>query len=35
MTDVWQLVHQERAALVDDLSGLSDDQWETPSLCGG
>ena len=35
MTDVWQLVHQERAALVDDLAGLRDDQWETPSLCGG
>lgn len=35
MTDAWQLVHQERAALVDDLSGLSDEQWETASLCGG
>ncbi|MDZ5661030.1 maleylpyruvate isomerase family mycothiol-dependent enzyme [Nocardioides sp. S-58] len=35
MTDVWQLVAQERWALIDDLTGLDDDQWETPSLCPG
>jgi len=35
MSDVWDLVRAERAALVDDLSGLSDEQWEVPSLCGG
>ena len=35
MSDVWELVHQERSALIDDLSGLTPDQWETPSLCGG
>ena len=35
MTDVWELVHQERRALIDDLAGLSDEQWESPSLCGG
>lgn len=35
MTDVWPLVHAERRALVDDLSGLSDEQWRTPSLCAG
>jgi uncharacterized protein (TIGR03083 family) len=35
MTDVWPLVHAERHALVDDLSGLSDEQWRTPSLCAG
>lgn len=35
MTDVWPLVHAERRAVVDDLSGLSDEQWRTPSLCEG
>lgn len=35
MTDVWALVRQEREALVDDLAGLTEEQWETPSLCGG
>lgn len=35
MTDVWELVRREREALIDDLAGLTDDQWETPSLCGG
>ena len=29
----WPVIHQERGALVDDLSGLSDAQWQTPSLC--
>jgi uncharacterized protein (TIGR03083 family) len=32
-TDVWPLVHAERAALADDLGALSDPQWATPSLC--
>lgn len=35
MTDVWDLVAAERRALVDDLAGLTDEQWETASLCGG
>ena len=35
MTDVWELVHQERRALIDDLAGLAPEQWESPSLCGG
>lgn len=35
MTDVWQLVHRERVALVDDLGGLTPEQWEAPSLCPG
>lgn len=35
MTAVWELVRQEREALIDDLSGLTDAQWEAPSLCGG
>ncbi|MEU0541463.1 maleylpyruvate isomerase family mycothiol-dependent enzyme [Nocardia sp. NPDC005978] len=33
--DVWALVHAERAALVADLATVSDEQWETPSLCPG
>lgn len=30
---VWKLVHQERAALIEDLSHLTDAQWQHPSLC--
>jgi uncharacterized protein (TIGR03083 family) len=33
--DVWTSVHAERRALFDDLTGLSDEQWSTPSLCEG
>jgi len=32
---VWSTVHAERRALIDDLAGLEDAQWETPSLCPG
>ena len=32
---VWPLVHAERAALAADLADLTDEQWATPSLCGG
>jgi uncharacterized protein (TIGR03083 family) len=32
--DVWPMVHAERAALIEDLRGLDDRQWEEPSLCG-
>ncbi|MFE5210667.1 maleylpyruvate isomerase family mycothiol-dependent enzyme [Streptomyces sp. NPDC056600] len=32
---IWPLVHAERAALAADLAELSDEQWETPSLCTG
>jgi uncharacterized protein (TIGR03083 family) len=35
MTDVWRLVHAERAALIEDLAGLTDEQWAQPSLCEG
>ena len=35
MTDIWNLVHAERAALADDLTGLTGEQWNTPSLCAG
>lgn len=33
MNNVWSLVHAERAALIDDLATLTDDQWLLPSLC--
>jgi uncharacterized protein (TIGR03083 family) len=33
--DVWALVHAERAALVEDLEGLDEEEWERPSLCEG
>ena len=33
--DVWPMVHGERAALIDDLSHLDDEQWREPSLCEG
>jgi len=35
MTDVWQLVARERAALAADLDGLDRDGWREPSLCDG
>lgn len=34
-TGVWPAAHAERAALADDLAGLTDEQWATPSLCAG
>ncbi|WP_211900126.1 maleylpyruvate isomerase family mycothiol-dependent enzyme [Saccharopolyspora erythraea] len=33
--DVWSMVHLERAALIDDLAHLDDEQWGKPSLCEG
>lgn len=33
--DVWPMVHAERAALINDLAHLGDEQWEEPSLCAG
>ncbi|WP_405137357.1 maleylpyruvate isomerase family mycothiol-dependent enzyme [Nocardia sp. NBC_01388] len=33
VTDVWPLVHAERAALAADLADLTDKQWTTQSLC--
>jgi len=33
--ETWKLIHEEREILVATLEGLSDDQWETRSLCGG
>src|SRR4051812_29233154 len=34
-SDLWPMIHTERHALADDLATLSDQQWATPSLCGG
>jgi len=31
----WPTIEAERRALADDLAGLGDEQWDTPSLCGG
>ncbi|MEU4078797.1 maleylpyruvate isomerase family mycothiol-dependent enzyme [Streptomyces venezuelae] len=33
--DVWPLVHAERAALIEALAGLGDEQWREESLCTG
>lgn len=35
MSDVWPIVHAERAALIADLATLEDAQWEQASLCAG
>ncbi len=35
MTDVWAMVHAERAALIADLEALDEASWAEPSLCGG
>ncbi|MFD1810758.1 maleylpyruvate isomerase family mycothiol-dependent enzyme [Rhodococcus gannanensis] len=35
MDPVWQIVHTERVALVADLARITDEQWDTPSLCEG
>lgn len=34
MTDVWELVHTERVALIRDLAALDERQWNAPSWCG-
>ena len=34
-TDLWALIHPERRALLNDVAGLDDDQWNTASLCAG
>ena len=35
MADPWAMIHAERRAMLDDVEGLTDEQWETPSLCAG
>ena len=32
--NLWVLAHAERAALAEDLAGLSPDQWQNGTLCG-
>jgi uncharacterized protein (TIGR03083 family) len=32
--DVWDMILSERVLLADTMDGLTDEQWETPSLCG-
>ncbi len=32
---VWRTIDAERLSLADLLDDLSDDEWETPSLCAG
>jgi uncharacterized protein (TIGR03083 family) len=33
-TSPWPIIHAERKALADDLAGLDEGKWSTPSLCG-
>lgn len=33
MGDLWETIATERGALADDLATLSDEQWQTTSLC--
>jgi len=32
-TDTWKLIHAERRQLIQDLQHLTDEQWQTRSLC--
>lgn len=34
-SDIWPLIHAERAALAADLANMTDERWTTPSLCAG
>ncbi|MBM7782635.1 maleylpyruvate isomerase family mycothiol-dependent enzyme [Arthrobacter tumbae] len=34
-TGVWPAVHEERRALIEDLAGMSEEQWAMPSWCPG
>jgi uncharacterized protein (TIGR03083 family) len=33
-TKTWDLIHRERAAVADQLAGLSPSDWSKPSMCG-
>jgi uncharacterized protein (TIGR03083 family) len=35
MADPWPTIHDEREVLAKDLSSLTGEQWDTPSLCAG
>ena len=32
-TTTWDLIHAERHQLIDDLGPVTEQQWQTPSLC--
>ena len=32
-SDAWDMIHAERAALAEDLTGITTEQWAFPSLC--
>lgn len=32
---LWRMIHAERAALASDLTGLTEEDWKSPSLCDG
>lgn len=34
MDEIWPLIADERRDIADLLEGLTDEQWNTPSLCG-
>lgn len=34
-SDIWPVVHVERRALIQDLRNLTEEQWQTSSLCPG
>jgi uncharacterized protein (TIGR03083 family) len=34
-TQMWPMIHSERASLADTLDGLDSEQWASPSLCAG
>jgi uncharacterized protein (TIGR03083 family) len=33
MSDIWPVIHAERQSLADDLSNLTAEQWQTPTVC--
>ena len=33
MSDIWPVIHAERQSLADDLSNLTPEQWQTPTVC--
>jgi uncharacterized protein (TIGR03083 family) len=35
MTNLWDLIATERGAFANDLDGLTEEQWNTASLCPG
>jgi uncharacterized protein (TIGR03083 family) len=35
VSDLWTTISTERGALADHLAGLTQDRWDTPSLCKG